>query len=629
LENYLCPYSREENIIRDEDGNVILDCMCGAVINEQTNIDLSFFSEGGSFYTNCTTELIKKGLPPEWDRKTRKQCNIEGYECVMVVPLKSGNEVVGTLQLNDRRKDLFNDELIEFYESIGNSVGIILKNKQVKEDLEKEKILNKNYIDIANVMMLSLDLQGNLVFANKKTCKVLNYSEEEIIGKNWIENFIPKFMRDDLYSVFLKNISNDNKDRIEIESYENPVITSTGELRYIRWHNSYIEDMFGNIVGTLSSGDDITEEKKVKIKLQESEERYRTFVENFHGIAYRASVSTWTPLFFHGAVEDITGYTEKDFLKGKPTWDKIIHPDDFKKLFGKNEVSKIENFSMEREYRIIRKDGTIRWVRELSNNKIFSKNGTTYIQGALYDITDKIKAEEELKELAHGLQRSNSELEEFAYIASHDIQEPLRIVTTYCQLLEAEYNDKIDEDGKVYMGYIIEYITRMQYLIKELLEFSRVGKKDKPIEIVDINDLVNDVKKDFAITIKENNIKIKTKKLPSLNITRVRIRQLFHNLLSNSIKFRNKNTNIKISAFELIDCWEFCFKDNGIGISKKHHNRIFKPFKRLYTRDEYPGTGIGLAMCKKIVESHGGRIWVESEKGEGSAFYFTLPKKNL
>jgi len=501
LENYLCSYSLGE-VVKDKDGNVILDCMCGAVINSDIDKNLPFFSEGGSFCTNCTTELIKKGLPLEWDRKTRKQCNIEGYESVMCVPLKYHNEVIGTLQLNDKRKDIFNDDLIELYEGIGNAIGIVLKNKEIENLLEKEKETTKNYIDIANVMMISLDMKGMVTFVNKKTCEVLDCSSEDILGKNWIENFIPKEMREDLSIVFYKNINNDNTERMKVESYENPIVTSNGDIRYISWHNSFIKDTFGDVVGTLSSGEDVTEEK-----------------------------------------EDA----------------------------------------------------------------------------------------KELEALAKELQRSNTELEEFAYIASHDIQEPLRVVTTYCQLLETEYNDKIDEDGKVYMGYITEYITRMQYLIKELLEFSRVGKKDKPTEFVDFNSLVNDVKKDFATISKENKMKIKVSKLPSLNITKVRIRQLFHNLLSNSIKFRNKDksTNIKISAFELMDCWEFCFKDNGIGINEKYHDRIFQPFKRLYTRDEYPGTGIGLAMCKKIVESHGGKIWVESEKGKGSTFYFTLPKKIL
>lgn len=229
------------------------------------------------------------------------------------------------------------------------------------------------------------------------------------------------------------------------------------------------------------------------------------------------------------------------------------------------------------------------------------------------------------------LKYSNEELEQFAYVSSHDLQEPLRVVSSYCQLLKERCKDckNMNNETKKWINYIVEATERMKILIKELLDFSSIGRKDKPFEDIDLNKIIKNVEKDLKFLIKDTNTKIIIKEpLPIINGIKFRIKQLFYNLINNSIKFKSdKDPLIEISFCEEKDSkWLFCVKDNGIGISSKYFDRIFGLFKRLYSREEYPGTGIGLALCKKIVETHGGKIWVDSKVNKGASFYFILEK---
>ncbi|MFW6009540.1 MAG: sensor histidine kinase [archaeon] len=229
--------------------------------------------------------------------------------------------------------------------------------------------------------------------------------------------------------------------------------------------------------------------------------------------------------------------------------------------------------------------------------------------------------------VVHKLKQSNKELEQFAYIASHDLQEPLRTISSYCQLIEDEYIDKLDNKGKQYIKYIVSSTHRMKNLINELLDFSRVGKKYTEEESINLNEIIEELKSDFGYCIKKYNVTINYEKMPIIKGSKYRIKQLFQNLISNSIKFRkDNNLIINIGYSEYANYWEFYIKDNGIGIHPEYYDKIFGLFKRLYTKEEYPGTGIGLAICKKIIENHKGKIWVESEPNKGTTFYFTIFK---
>jgi light-regulated signal transduction histidine kinase (bacteriophytochrome) len=240
--------------------------------------------------------------------------------------------------------------------------------------------------------------------------------------------------------------------------------------------------------------------------------------------------------------------------------------------------------------------------------------------GTVQDITEKKRVEEELK-------RSNRELEQFAFVASHDLQEPLRAITGYIQLLEKKYSGKIDEDADRYIKASVSGAGRMRDLINDLLAFSRIESKEREFKEVDMNAVFDTVIFGLSRVIFESGAEITKDNLPVITADETQMVQLLQNLTGNAVKFHGADkarihVGIKIGKTE----YEFSVKDNGIGIEPQYFEKIFVIFQRLHTREEYPGTGIGLAICRKIVEKHGGRIWVESEQGKGTVFYFTVPK---
>ncbi|MES1198048.1 MAG: two-component regulator propeller domain-containing protein, partial [Chitinophagaceae bacterium] len=242
---------------------------------------------------------------------------------------------------------------------------------------------------------------------------------------------------------------------------------------------------------------------------------------------------------------------------------------------------------------------------------------------------EEYKARQQAEQANIELERKNKELEQFAYVASHDMQEPLRTTSSFVELLQKQYQGKLDDKADKYLTFIAQSSERMKVLIKDLLDYSRIGRK-KELVPVDCNLILKEVLDDLEVAIKESNANIKTGNLPVIKGYATEIKQLLQNLVINAVKFRKADIapEIEIKAERNNGCWEFTCKDNGIGIDKEHQERIFIIFQRLHSRTEYEGSGIGLAHCKKIAEMHGGRIWLESEPQQGTTFYFTIPQKD-
>jgi signal transduction histidine kinase len=236
-------------------------------------------------------------------------------------------------------------------------------------------------------------------------------------------------------------------------------------------------------------------------------------------------------------------------------------------------------------------------------------------------------AEAQLQRSLADLERSNQELEQFAYVASHDLQEPLRMVSSYTQLLAQRYEGQLDDKAKKYIHYAVDGAIRMQTLINDLLAYSRVGTQAKPLEPTDSHAALGEAIRNLAAMIEENRAVITNDDLPTVRADAAQLVLLFQNLLANAIKFRRQDLpRVHLSAQDQGREWVFAVKDNGIGIAPQHAERAFVIFQRLHTREEYPGNGIGLAVCQRIVERHAGKIWFESEPGKGSTFFFTVPK---
>jgi light-regulated signal transduction histidine kinase (bacteriophytochrome) len=243
-----------------------------------------------------------------------------------------------------------------------------------------------------------------------------------------------------------------------------------------------------------------------------------------------------------------------------------------------------------------------------------------------HDITERKLAENELRQTAAELARSNAELEQFAYVASHDLQEPLRAVASTIQLLQRRYAGQLDAKADEFIKHAVEGAARMQTLIHDLLNFSRVGTRGQPAQPTGATAALTRALANLTAAVRESEAVISHDPLPTVLADPTQLTQLFQNLLANAMKFRgDKTPAIHIGAEQQNGDWLFAVRDNGIGMEAQYFERIFVVFQRLHTRREYQGTGIGLAICKKIVERHSGRIWVESEPGQGSTFYFTLP----
>ena len=268
-----------------------------------------------------------------------------------------------------------------------------------------------------------------------------------------------------------------------------------------------------------------------------------------------------------------------------------------------------------------------------TKNAIIYQNDITQrviAEEELKDITDSKKAEQKLKRIVEDLQRSNEELEQFAYIASHDLQEPLRSIASFAQLLQKRYKDKLDEEANEFINFVVDGAMRMQNLIMDLLMFSRVGTHGKPFKETDMNVTLNHVINMLSQSINETAAKITSDPLPVIFADESQMIQILQNLISNAIKFHGDDSpSIHISAKVNANEWVFSVKDNGIGIDPKYFEKIFVIFQRLHRVGEYEGTGIGLAVCKKIANRHGGVVWVVSKPGKGSTFYFTISKTKI
>ncbi|MEO6720630.1 MAG: ATP-binding protein [Ferruginibacter sp.] len=330
----------------------------------------------------------------------------------------------------------------------------------------------------------------------------------------------------------------------------------------------------------------------------------------------------------------IYGYQPNEIVPNYEISLSHVHPEDRASL--KSDLKEVlkSTDAYEYEFRIIDKNNLLKYIHSKIRIERNAGGQPIRLSGFNQDITERKKTEQQLQQLnkdlkanAADLSASNQELERFAYVASHDLQEPLRMVTSFLGLLNKKLAGKLDDTTERYIHFALDGAERMNRMILDLLQFSRVGTSKEDLVNVDCNDLLQTVKSIFHLRITESNATLDVKPLPVIKAIQPLMQQLFQNLVGNALKYDDKEKPvITVGCDELANLWQFYVKDNGIGIDPKFFDKIFVIFQRLHSRSEYSGTGIGLAICKKIVERHGGNIWVESSPGKGSSFYFTIPK---
>lgn len=331
-------------------------------------------------------------------------------------------------------------------------------------------------------------------------------------------------------------------------------------------------------------------------------------------------------ILVNSRTQELFGYQREELLGSSI---ELLVPERFQSQHPEYQASFFENpqarpMGAGRDLFGLRKDGMEVPV-EIGLTPLKTLEGVVVL-ASIIDITERKRAEDEIKRTLIELTRSNQELEQFAYVASHDLQEPLRMVSSYLQLISRRYQGKLDSDADEFIAFAVEGANRMKVLINDLLAFSRVGTRGKEFEPVALEHVLELVEKNLQITIEETKALISHDPLPEIMADNSQMVQLFQNLIENAIKFRSQTRpKVHIGAKRQADSWLLFVRDNGIGFEAQFAERIFIIFQRLHTRNEYSGTGIGLAICRKIVERHGGRIWVESHPDEGATFYFTLP----
>ena len=494
----------------------------------------------------------------------------------------------------------------------------ITERKLAEEAKIASEIRYRRLFETAQDGILILDADtGQIVEVNPFLIEMLGFSRHQFLGK--------KIWEIGLFKDIVANKENfEELQRKEYIRYEDmPIETADGQRIAVEFlSNVYTVNNKKVIQCNIRNN---TERKLAEEAQVASEIRYRRLFETAQDGILILDADTGQIVEVNPFLITMLGFSRDQFL-GKKLWeiglfkDIIANKENFEELQRKEYV-RYEDMPIETA------DGQQIAVEFLSN--VYTVNNKKVIQCNIRDITVRKKLEEDLIIKAAELARSNIELQQFAYVASHDLQEPLRAISGFTELLVKRYHGKIDEKADTYLDFITEGTTRMQQMIQDLLTYSRIQTQEHKYVLTDSNTSLDLALSDLQIATKEHHAVITNDSLPSVYADQEQITKMFQNLIGNAIKFHKPGVapNIHISAKQDENSWIFSVSDNGIGIDPQYADRIFKIFQRLHTRDEYPGTGIGLAICKRIAEQHGGTIWIESVPGSGSTFYFTIPKR--
>lgn len=457
------------------------------------------------------------------------------------------------------------------------------------------------------------DVKGCIQYVNPAFVKITGYAKEEAIGKN------PRILKSGetpqgQYKQLWETIASGNEWEGEFHNRK-----KTGEYYWVFATISPMKNEEGAITHFIAIQREITERKRKEV-------RFNAFVKNTADALIAIDEQGVVELF-NPAAEKMFGYKKEEVVGQNvimlmPESYRKKHEDGLRGYLSTGKARILGTGPIELE--ALRKDGTA-FPIELTIGDARLDEYFTFI-GIIRDITERKWAEQKLIHSMEELSCSNAELQQFAYVASHDLQEPLRMITSYTKLLERRYKDKLDSNANEYIAFAVDGAMRMQQLINDLLAYSRVTSRCRNFEPVNCTEVFNRVAKNLKIAIEESGAAITHEHLPVVMADPSQLTQLFQNLIGNALKFRGEAPpRVHISAEKKESEWIFSVSDNGIGIDPQYYDRIFIVFQRLHGKEDYPGSGIGLSICKKIVERHSGRIWLKSEQGKGATFYFSLP----
>jgi PAS domain S-box-containing protein len=505
------------------------------------------------------------------------------------------------------------------------------RNRHLAEELDarnrsltSERNVLRNLIDTIPDHIFIKDTQGRYILGNMAHARFHRLpSPEYVVGKRTEDLFRPEWA--ERYRADDQRVLASGQPIIDREEQ---VCNSAGIWRWVATTKFPWRDGEGNIVGLVCVSRDITEQRKISEEMRRLQNFLNSVIEDLPNMVFVKDAHSRKFVRFNRAGEELLGIPREELI-GKSDHD--FYPKDEADAFYAHDSLVLESAQLvdvPSEPIHTRDKG----VRILHTRKIPILDGSgrpAYLLGVSVDVTELRKAEAQLSVKNQELARSNRELEQFAYVASHDLQEPLRMVASYLQLIERRYRDKLDAPAHDFIDFAVDGAKRMQVMINDLLAYSRVGTRGKALVRTSCEEILARVLKNLEVAIAETHAVVTHDPLPEIMVDASQLDQLLQNLIGNAVKFHGSQppqVHIRARRVEGGEkLWEFAVRDNGLGIAPEHFERIFQIFQRLHSRAEYPGTGIGLALARRIVERHGGRIWLESAVGQGSTFYFTIP----
>lgn len=505
------------------------------------------------------------------------------------------------------------------------------KHKRLQEDLRVSEEKFRGSFEHSAIGMALVSTEGKWLKVNRRICEIVGYEEQELLATTFQYITHPDDLGKDL-----DNLHKLLNGEIATYSIEKRYYHKNGSVVWVLLSVSLVRDAFDKPLHFVSQIEDITDRKRAEDGVNKLNRELTAIFDSSTQVSIIGTTIDGIITHFSKGAENLLGYTAEEMV-GKQT-PAILHKvsevlNRSRKLSQKfkREIQGFDVFTEyakqgkfdSREWTYVRKDGS-EFPVQLVVTSISDEQGISGYLGIATDLTERKAVEESMRRYTE-LEAKNREMEQFTYVASHDLQEPLRTVNSFANMFSLKYNDKLDEEGKMYLHYMVQSSNRMMELIKGLLYYSRIGK-ERVLEEVDCNDMVADVLKDLSLKISETGAEVQVERLPVIMAYPIELQVLFQNLVGNALKFVALGTkpSIKIKAQQVPLGWQFSIADNGIGIGDKDKEKIFIIFKRLNNSADYDGTGIGLAHCKKIVELHNGNIWVDSEPGAGSTFNFTL-----